>query len=468
MTWGNMKRLFRRWKWILAVVVLLPLVLLGVGQWMLSAQLAPEALVQRLESKFNCRAEVKAATGSIWSHPAKVQLTGLTLLPRDADADNARPLSERQPLDFASQATGLFIDNASLEVSLWQLLTGDLAVEDLTVNVVTLRTNTTQDGVNSLRTMLQRPATVAGKPNPAPSAAKAVSPKKPSGEKEASKPVHVGDLPLASLLKAARINHVRMDIRSEKRKEMLRLEDATIALDDIRVDPAELASSNHAKFGLTGKFQVIGKRRMMYADVGMTLSGDFSPFDAATGELGSIPLSLDLQPGSTLKEVAALQRISQKMKRWEKYGLKFRPLPADVELKDGARLDFDFRQGKFNSRGDFALALDNYDVVLAKGAALNLNDDECLMEIRITASKPVSEQTVRDFESSLREKYSAVGEVLFSTVMKLFRENNLVLPDGRLSVPMGLSGSIQKPEVEDRVTPLLEKALLQSLIPTPN
>ena len=50
-------------------------------------------------------------------------------------------------------------------------------------------------------------------------------------------------------------------------------------------------------------------------------------------------------------------------------------------------------------------------------------------------------------------------------VISLFKKEGLILPDGRLSVPMGLTGELTEPEVDDRITPILENAVLESLIP---
>ena len=63
---------------------------------------------------------------------------------------------------------------------------------------------------------------------------------------------------------------------------------------------------------------------------------------------------------------------------------------------------------------------------------------------------------------------SAVLSTLADKVTKSFQKENLILPDGRLSVPMGLTGDLSKPEVDDRITPILESALLEALIPSLN
>ena len=77
-----LKRLCARWKLLLTLFLLTPVILWAIAQWMVSRMLQPEALVARLEASLNCRAEVTSASANLWSLPATVQLEGLTLVRR--------------------------------------------------------------------------------------------------------------------------------------------------------------------------------------------------------------------------------------------------------------------------------------------------------------------------------------------------------------------------------------------------
>src|SRR3569623_398313 len=97
----SMKKL----KWIVLSLSVLLLVG-GVGgglalkSW-LGTVLTRESLVRQLESQWNCRADVTALTVSLWSSPARVEITNLNLAPRDAEADAETPLAARKPLTSA-------------------------------------------------------------------------------------------------------------------------------------------------------------------------------------------------------------------------------------------------------------------------------------------------------------------------------------------------------------------------------
>jgi hypothetical protein len=465
-----MKRLLRRWKLLLCLLVGLPLLLLAIAQWILSSQLTPEALVRRIESQMNCRAEIATASGNLWSFPAKLELTGLKLGPRDADADSAKPLKERSA--FAIKETGLGVNHASLEVNVWALLTGSLDVRDILLEGVDFNSVKTAAGISTLQVMLEKPLTVAGKPNPEHKEKAPAPPKeaKPAGESAPSTPFNVKDLPLVSSARSVKVSGFRIDYRSEKRKEVIRWDQGNLSLEDLSADPAHLDKRNHARVALSGRLQVLGKRKVYHADLGLLAAGDFAPFDPVTGDLAEIPLRVTIEKDSALEDVPALQKMGDKMRRWEKYGLKFAALPDNARVLEQTQVDFALHGDLVHVRSPLTLQLDNYKVDLEKGGWINATDNQCKLEIRLTASEPISRQAMTDFGKSLTDKFGdSVGGRLTANALAAFKTEGLILADGRVSVPMGLTGDIGRPKVDDRVQPILQDVLkdvlLQMLIP---
>jgi hypothetical protein len=473
-----LKRILARWKLLLAILILLPLVLLGIAQWMLHRLLTPTSLVARMEESLNCRVELTSASANIWSLPATVSLNGLKLAPRDADADSGKALDQRQPLN--PKTVVMTLEQANLQVDLWSLISGNLNIHDLLLKNVNVTSNTTADGTNSLSALFGKPATVAGKPNPKlEKEIKLPTVGKPAAPNEGH-PFNVRDLPVASALRGAKVEGVSIEFKSDQRKEIFRFENAGLSLNDVQFDPAALGNKNHATLDLRSKFIIISKRkldeinpatgkqvieRFEQANLGIALNGSFSPFDPKTGNLAGIPFALSLEKDSTLNEVVAIQRISQKMKRWERYGLSFAPLPDEVVMTETSKVNMIYEQPKLTVASDLILKFDNYELILHQGSWLDLASNQCKFEIEIIGSKSVSDQAVKDFTGSLIKKVGeGVGATLGSKVTQLFTKEKLILPDGRLSVPMGLTGDIGKPEVEDRVTPILENALLNLIV----
>src|SRR5260221_14261022 len=87
------------------------------GQAWLKGGFEKNALIQQIESQWNCRAGLDASTASLFSSPAKVELKGLKLAPRDAEV--AKPPGQRAPMD--PKTVALSMDHAELSVELWDL-----------------------------------------------------------------------------------------------------------------------------------------------------------------------------------------------------------------------------------------------------------------------------------------------------------------------------------------------------------
>ena len=78
----------------------------------------------------------------------------------------------------------------------------------------------------------------------------------------------------------------------------------------------------------------------------------------------------------------------------------------------------------------------------------------------------MSDQALSGLSEYVQTKLgSGLGGPLAEKILGLFKKQNLILPDGRLSIPMSLSGPTGKPEVDDIITQILEKALISALIP---
>ena len=117
--------------------------------------------MERIEATYNCRAEVTGGSVNLWSLPAKVTLKGLKLAARDADADAARPLAERLPLE--GKAVILGVENLDLSISLWGLLKRNLQLDDLLVQQVNVYAETPESGVSSLNALFARPLIEIGR-----------------------------------------------------------------------------------------------------------------------------------------------------------------------------------------------------------------------------------------------------------------------------------------------------------------
>ena len=471
-----LKRLCSRWKLLLAILLLTPVILWGVAQWWLGRMLQPEALVARLEAALNCRAEVTSATASLWSFPATLELHGLKLAARNADADQGKPLAQRTALE--PKEVIFAVQDFKLELNPWALLRGNLSVRNLAVQVVNLNAETSLEGASSLTKMMGRPAIVNGKPNAPEPTVDPVNPNTPSKD---PKPLNGRKLPVAALVDAAIIEHVRLDFRSEKSKQLIRLEDASWRLKDFAVDPGNLAKSNHAAFDLDGRFIIVAKRKTSEINpatgkallekfdqfnLGVKVDAAAALFDPKTGLLAPLPFNVTIGQGSIIEDLPALERIGKKMNKWERFGLILPPLPSLVKIGETARVTMIYTQPRLALDSDLTLVLEGYQIALHRGSWMDFNAGTCQLDMNITGSPSLSQKALSDFATKLKGKLgNTLGGTLSEKITSIFQKEKLILPDGRLSVPMGLTGDLAKPEVDDRITPILENALLESIIP---
>lgn len=127
--------------------------LLFAGQAWLKGRFEKEALVRQIEAEWNCRADLASSGASLFSAPAKVELKGLRLAPRDAEV--TKPLAQRAPLDPAKVKVSM--DRAELSVELWDLLHGKVNVKRLRFDGLGLDGEVDDEGRNSLQTLFESP-----------------------------------------------------------------------------------------------------------------------------------------------------------------------------------------------------------------------------------------------------------------------------------------------------------------------
>jgi hypothetical protein len=262
------------------------------------------------------------------------------------------------------------------------------------------------------------------------------------------------------------IDRFRMDSRSLKKRQTISLQDTNLKLANVHLVGTALAAGKEPTLSVEGKFFLLGKRKV--EQLNLTVAVRTTP-GAVWGGTGSLPFSqlpfqVDIKKGSRLSEMPALQRINEKMKKWEKYYLVLAPLPESGEVQEDAKVNFLLTPDKLTTLNDFQLKLDSYEVKLGKNSDFILTDDTCLMDLTITGNAAVSQQILSNFRTSLTSKSSDLGGVLHDKIIGVFKQEGLLGPDDRLNIPMGLKGPLAKPEVEDRVTDILKDAMLSSLL----
>ncbi len=444
-----MKKLLSRWKLLLGILVLLLALVLPCLQWWLNANLTPEKVVKRLEAKYNLRAEIDSVSVSILSSPAKLTLKHVVLVPRDAEADAGKPLAARSRVE-APKKVGLGLNLATAEFSLWQALLGNFHIENVVVDY--LRLNTEQDaaGVDGFSAFFKKPHTA----NAAPEAKTEGTEPAPNAPQSARK------LAVNSLS----IKDFRLDSRSLKKRQTYSLQDASLNLSKLRLSGSGFQTGTSPQIKLNGRFLLIGKGKAEQLNIALSAELTEPISLDANSQPTEVPFTVKLGQGSKFSELPAIERMNEKMKRWEKYYLVLQPLPSTAAVLEDSVVQFRYTPETLTNLTDLQLNLDAYQLLLKKNSLLKLKEETCQLELLLTGSPAASQQIISDFRSALTSKLDSLGATLHEQVIKVFRQENLLSAESCLTIPMTLTGPTGKPEVEDNITDILKDALWKSLL----
>ncbi len=439
-------------------VFLIVAVALAVGLWLAKGQLTPDSLVRRLEAEKNCRARLDGCVASLF--PPRVTLTGLLLVPRDAEADAAKPLASRAAIADVND-TVIRCGTADVELSLWALAMQKLDVTNLLFKDVEVKFNIFANGDNSLKALFEKPETVAGQPNP--KAAKHADPaektaKKEKKEKPAPKPATVegdeepegprfqaSDLGLPASLKLAKLENARIKVRNKKTKSAFELYGLNLTLSDIAVDPGNLAKDNRASLELATHLAVDSRKveKLRYCDLNLTAGGKITPFDPATGFLNPDTLvEVGILKGSLLQGLPVFDKFQSKLEPLAAVGIKLPLINGKTTTQTDARLKVNVYDNILRVTDDVPLTFEDYGLTLRAGSWLDLATENHQFTSVLTASEVHSAKALGDAKSFLTGTLGQPGEKIYQKVV------DVMVRENRLSLEFLSTEDIGKPKVE--------------------
>ena len=281
-----MPRLVKR----LLFFLVLPGVLLSgaivIAGWLALRQFTPERLVRQLETTCNARVQMEGCTLSLFSSPARLELTGLQFHPRDGEADRGTPMASRPPIKITH--TYLRMRRALIEADLLALLLRrELRVKTVRIDMGDIKCDILPGGGNSLRALFTPPSTVPAHSTPAmlglASAAAAVAattnavhstPPADEAEDASSQPNEDTTPPLStrSVFAATQLPGIvaldsivfadsRIRIRNRKTRAVTELNELQFNLTDVAVDPADLTTTNRGTVSMTTRIVMTGSKK---------------------------------------------------------------------------------------------------------------------------------------------------------------------------------------------------------------
>jgi len=465
----------------------------GAGlRWWLEKKLSREAIVSEMENSWNCRAEIDNVSLLLMASPARLEVTGCRIAPRDEES--AKPLALRAPLDPGK--ADVSCKRSVLEVRLQDLLTGTLNVRQLVLSDLAVREDVSKEGVSSLGVLFSKPgretkeeapvvvaattksvtpelvssasapaASTAGAgeaTSPASAAATATAPERAPAEKKKHqrRGFEAKQLGLSILVERASLEHVEFHRIDHKSTTKTDVSDLNFTIGDIDVNPDDLAGHNSFKLALDGRLKQRGRigpkenrREVTMAEIDFEGGGTVNPFDATTGRWQpASDLRLTVKKNSVFGGFMKVGETGVKeLEKMAQYGIDISDLPMGGPLIENADIHIIPRQDRsmFAERARFVLA--DFELSLEKGSWLNPSDDDHNFQLRITCGPALQARLSTAVVNN-------AGKDLGETLLKALKDEK-----GRIYFDAKSSGRLSKlkPEFDTKrfLNRLLEGAL---------
>jgi hypothetical protein len=433
---------------ILAALALLLLLVAGAAvgaHWWVGKQTEPAALVKQLEKSLNCRAEITSAKVNLFAFPATLEVTGLRLLPRDAEND--KPLKDRKPPKKVE--TVLVIPSLTSDINLPALLSREVRIGSLILTGVEAATIRKKNGENTLATLIGKPPEPPKDPNAPP--APAVEPEP--------------DKPFAAALTLAKLQHAKLSVRNEKKKQLIEISELNLSLTNLSYAsalpgspppppaPGALPSVVESSLHLTST-DLKDLRQQM--DITIGVRSTLPPLQQAAAADGTT-LDLTFKAGSYLDRIPTLEKLAIKLgKLKDQIGLDLTSFPVSGRLERDTSVKARMIKGLLVFEEDTNFNFDTCRIKIKQGSTFNPDDQSHEFQGIFAANEKVSQEAIAGVEAYLKTKGESLGPIIRDTVLK-----KLINEKGLLTIPFTSNEDIGRPEVN--LSRSFEKAITDGL-----
>jgi hypothetical protein len=404
---------------------------------------------------------------SLFSSPARLELTGLQFHPRDEEANRGTPIASRPPVKITN--TYLRMRRALIEADLLALLLRrELRVKSVLIDMGDVKCDILPGGGNSLRALFAPPSTIAAPSTPAmlelaaaavAATTNAVHSSPPADEAEAdpaplnednSTPLSTRSvfaatqLPGIVALESIVFADSRIRIRNRKTRAVTELNELQFNLTDVAVDPADLTTTNRGTVTMTTRIVMTGSKKKPgpVATLGLRLNGTLTPFDKASGQFQpDIQFTTDITKDSVLESIPALEKIEKNMARARRAGLKIEPLGRQARLAADSRLTMHFRDGRLTLTQPATLDCGGYALAVRGGSMVDAVQGTHDVNASWVASQEVSDKALAGADNFLSSLGSETGNELRGILI------DPLVRDRRLSMDFSTSGALSDPDV---------------------
>jgi len=424
---------------ILIAFIVLAVLLFGAGWMAMNRLLTKEALISQMESSLNCKVTMDHFEASAFSFPASLRIKKLNLLPTEPTA----------------VSTGISVEELVLQLSLLDLIQRRITIEKLHISGVYVRDEITKEGRSPLAEMFGKPSATelvtAGASDTAQPVTEVSHPELPAPlttVPAASEPVEIKETKSVSVnIKEALLDRTLIHIVDRKARNKRDIHDLRLRVYDVDIDPANLAHHNKCSIEISGRTEVIGRKKVgeenvdaQFLNIPFSGKGSIRPFDPATGLLEpSADLEVVLAKDSLLGGHMTIGEAAGKdksLKDMEKYlGLDLSALPIGGALQQELLAKFKVAGARVEWLNDTKLVFADYSIMMKQGSWSDSREDDSRMAIQFIPSDAITKKLF----AGITERY---GDGVADAVKKA-----LELPAGGAGIDFILTGPLAKPSV---------------------
>jgi len=408
-----MDRFFKRVFLIVLALVLLLAVLGAILSWQVGKHFTPGKFVATLEKNLNCRADAKACSVDLWGRVSTLKVSGLALSLRDKEADDATPLSTRNPVGSGLEV--LAVDSLELTVNLTDLLRGRLDFKQLIMRDLHAHVVVREDDTNSFKDIFQKPQIVEGEPNAGVAASLphirllhvAEQMEEPRGFG-----VYAKDLRIPATMDRAEIinGHVRID-KLEK-QETMRFRNLHLTLTHVKIDHNHLddSESNHCFIEIDTRLLIedmaTGKALIDFNLLGQ--QGEMIPFSPVDGQLNPLlEMEIEIAEGSKIDGHPLLKGFGHAIEMGREFGLDLGGYTTSVELSGATSARLRYEQQIIGWESELVLPMGIYGMGIGEGSWLDPETDSHHFNGFVALSEDATARALDSVEVFLQEKVPA-------------------------------------------------------------
>jgi hypothetical protein len=372
-----------------AAVLVLPLVGLVIGYFTLQQLANADNLVRQLEEQFNLRAEVMESHVSL-GFPTRLEISGLTLAPRDESVEKGIPQSERPPLQSVAS-----FDFIALDLRTFPLLAQRFVIENLSIERPSVEMEVFADGTTTFDELIK----------PAPtSRTESDKQEKSSGDDEELGVVKASELPLPTILGTLSIEDANILAKVAKSNTTVQVSRCIVHLTDVDIDPNALADHNSANLELSAWIGVDSvEKNTRYLDLSFDGSGAIQPFDPESGELDpSLSAQVTVRKDSWIDTLPLLDDMEELIRQLEDFGVNLESVRLRGDFSEDTSASFNASRKDLKMTSDFMIPVDENFIVLEEGSWVNAGKNDHDFFVTFIASERLTRRAEDEVDKFLR------------------------------------------------------------------